>query len=86
MKIPKTIRAGNKQHHAGGHRCRKPARHCRGLDGRGNDNPIEEVSESDLFMVERGGFGISIPASGDLTSLDVVKFETIWKGPPPSWS
>ena len=46
----------------------------------GNDSPIEEVSESDLFMVERGGFDISIPASGDLTSLDVVEIRNDLEG------
>ncbi len=46
----------------------------------GNGSPIEEVSETDLFVVERGGFDISIPASGDLTSLDVVEIRNELEG------
>ena len=46
----------------------------------GNGSPTESVSESDLFLVERGGFDISIPASGDLTSLDVVEIRNDLEG------
>ena len=38
------------------------------------------ITETDLFPVERGGFDISIPTSGDLTSLDIVEIRNQLEG------
>ena len=46
----------------------------------GNSGPTDQVAETDLYLIERGGFDISIPASGDLTSLDVVEIRNELEG------
>ncbi|MDG1899171.1 MAG: hypothetical protein P8I74_04840, partial [Phycisphaerales bacterium] len=39
-----------------------------------------QITETDLFTVERGGFEISIPSSGDLASLDIVEIRNRLEG------
>lgn len=46
----------------------------------GKGSPIERVTDSDLFTAERGGFDISIPVAGDLTSLDIVEIRNELEG------
>ncbi len=46
----------------------------------GGGNNEGQITETDLFTVERGGFEISIPSSGDLASLDIVEIRNQLEG------
>lgn len=46
----------------------------------GGSSTATTVSEVDLFTVDRGGFDISIPSSGDLASLDIVEIRNQLEG------
>lgn len=46
----------------------------------GGSSAATTVSEVDLFTVDRGGFDISIPSSGDLASLDIVEIRNQLEG------
>jgi len=46
----------------------------------GGSSSVGAITETDLFRVERGGFDISIPTSGDLTSLDIVEIRNQLEG------
>ncbi len=46
----------------------------------GGGNPVELLDDSDIYIVESGGFDISIPASGDLASLEIVSMRNQLEG------
>ena len=46
----------------------------------GNGNPMQAITDDDIYLIERGGFDISIPVAGDLTSLDVVEIRNELEG------
>jgi len=46
----------------------------------GGGSSTNAITETDLFRVERGGFDISIPTSGDLASLDIVEIRNQLEG------
>ena len=46
----------------------------------GNGNPIQSVTDDDIYLIEQGGFDISIPVAGDITSLDVVEVRNELEG------
>jgi HlyD family secretion protein len=46
----------------------------------GNGSPLQTITDNDIFMIEQGGFDISIPVAGDLTSLDVVEIRNELEG------